>query len=324
MRRELLCREGDIPCVLLVMQLRNARRTKGLVGMSPEGVSRPGRGADAAADAEETEPLPAGSGAVSALPGGTVTFAFTDIEGSTRLLQRLGDGRYAELLGRHRRLVRGAFYAADGIEVDRQGDACFFAVPRARDAVRAAVEIQRKHAAGEWPDNASVRVRVGLHTGEPSIGSEGYLGVDVVKGARICGVAHGGQVILSASTHALTAAALPGNVTAAPLGERQLKDIDEPEALYVLVLGESAATEPGSVPESAVPSEWERQIETRFGTVGAGVARSMSGRIARSVAAITASHARPPAWQEVTGKDLEQLAGRVLKLRYAVSRSPTA
>ena len=115
------------------------------------------------------------------LPTGTVTFVFTDIEGSTKLLQELGDG-YAEVSREHRRIVREAFGERDGTEIDTQGDSFFFSFPRARDAVAAAVVAQRALAAHEWPQGKQVRVRMGLHTGEPTVGDEGYLGLDVVRG----------------------------------------------------------------------------------------------------------------------------------------------
>src|SRR3954470_10259940 len=105
---------------------------------------------------------------MSGLPTGTVTFLFTDIEGSTRLLRRLG-GRYAEVVGRHDRLVRAACAGRGGREVNTQGDAFFVAFGRARDAVAAAVQVQRGLAAESWPQGASVRVRIGLHTGEPEV-----------------------------------------------------------------------------------------------------------------------------------------------------------
>ena len=136
-----------------------------------------------------------------ALPAGTVTFVFTDIEDSTELLKRLGDG-YPEVLSTHRRIIRGAFSSHDGIEIDTQGDAFFFAFPRARDAVAAAVEAQRAHTAADWPGGETVRVRMGLHTGEPAIHEEGYVGLDVVRAARICTVGHGGQTLLSETTRA--------------------------------------------------------------------------------------------------------------------------
>ena len=113
------------------------------------------------------------------LPGGTVTFLFTDIEGSTRLLQELGDD-YAQVVADHRRLLREVFQQAGGKEVDVQGDAFFYSFPRARDGVGAAVAGQRALAGHTWPQEAQVRVRMGLHTGEPIVGEEGYIGLDVV------------------------------------------------------------------------------------------------------------------------------------------------
>ncbi len=166
------------------------------------------------------------------LPSGTVTFAFTDIEDSTALLLKLGD-LYGDTLGEHRRLVREAF-SAEGVEIDTQGDAFFFAFPRARDAVAAAAEVQRAHAGFDWPHGAAVRVRIGLHTGEPHVGDEGYLGLDVVRAARICTAARGGQVLLSEATRALLGSSLPAGVEVYPRGERRLKGIDEPERVFEL------------------------------------------------------------------------------------------
>ncbi len=131
--------------------------------------------------------MPAGT----AMPTGTVTVLFTDVEGSTRLLERLGAQAYAEVLEEHRRLLREAFARHDGYEVDTQGDAFFIAFPRATEAVSAANEAQEALAGGP------VRVRIGIHTGEPIPTTEGYVGVDVHKGARIAAAGHGGQVLLS-------------------------------------------------------------------------------------------------------------------------------
>jgi class 3 adenylate cyclase len=167
------------------------------------------------------------------LPSGTVTFVFSDIEGSTALLKRLGE-RYDGVLSDHRRLMRECFTELGGVEIDTQGDAFFFAFPRARDAVAGAVEAQRAHAAHEWPDGTAVHVRMGLHTGEPAVGSEGYLGLDVVRAARLCTAGKGGHVLLSDTTRALVGASLPEGVSIFPLGERQLKDIDEPERVFEL------------------------------------------------------------------------------------------
>jgi class 3 adenylate cyclase len=145
---------------------------------------------------------------VAALPSGTVTLLFTDIEGSTRLLQRLGD-RYAEVLAAHDRLLRRAFAAHGGQVVDTQGDAFFASFARAGDAVRAAVAAQRALATHSWPEGATVRVRMGLHTGEPTVTTGRYVGLDVHRAARIGAAGHGGQVLLSPTTRELVAADLP-------------------------------------------------------------------------------------------------------------------
>ena len=169
------------------------------------------------------------------LPGGTVTFAFTDIEDSTELLKRLGDD-YRDVLTSHRRIVRDTFTARDGIEIDTQGDAFFFAFPRARDAVTAAVEAQRAHATATWPESAEVRVRMGLHTGEPAIHEEGYVGLDVVRAARICTVGRGGQILLSETTRALLGSGLPDGVSVFPIGQKHLRGIDEPERVFEVAI----------------------------------------------------------------------------------------
>ena len=199
---------------------------------------------------------------MSSLPSGTVTFVFSDIEGSTALLKQLGD-RYDGVLSDHRRLMRESFTERGGVEIDTQGDAFFFAFPRARDAVAAAVEAQRAHAAHEWPDGCAVRVRMGLHTGEPAVGSEGYLGLDVVRAARLCTAGKGGHVLLSDTTRALVGASLPDGVSIFPLGERRLKDIDEPERVFELEIEGAAPPAPaegppdlraGSPPPPAAPA----------------------------------------------------------------------
>jgi class 3 adenylate cyclase len=170
---------------------------------------------------------------MATLPAGTVTFVFSDIEGSTALMKRLGE-RYTELIAEHRRMVRETFQRHGGVEIDTQGDAFFFAFARARDAVAAAAEAQREHADHEWPDGEDVRVRMGLHTGEPAVGEEGYLGVDVVRAARLSATGTGGQVLLSETTRALLGSSLPEGVSVHAVGERQLKDMDEPERVFEL------------------------------------------------------------------------------------------
>lgn len=214
---------------------------------------------------------------MTTLPSGTVTFLFSDIEGSTELLKRLGD-RYGELIAEHRRIVREVFGALEGVEIDMQGDSFFFAFTRARDAVTAAVEAQRAHSDHAWPGDESVRVRMGLHTGEPAVGAEGYLGVDVVRAARLCASAQGGHVLLSEATRALMGSALPEGVSVHALGERQLKGIDEPERVYELAIDgvELPESEPSPVPaEIETEDDWERRTED--------LARRMSERINQSV-----------------------------------------
>jgi class 3 adenylate cyclase len=242
---------------------------------------------------------------------GTVTLAFTDIEASTCLLRRLGE-RYGELLAGHRRIIRGTFAASDGIEVDRQGDAFFFVFPSARDAVRAAVEAQREHAGAAWPDDAEVRVRIGLHTGEPTVGAEGYHGMDVVKGARICSLARGGQTLLSQTTHALARAALPADVSVLLAGERQLKDVDDPERIYLLVVDGSQTAGRGA--GQLLPARWERGIAERFGTVGTGIVSRIGERIAGSLGPNPAAIAEtsPAAWAAVRNDNLEHLVARAV------------
>ena len=164
-------------------------------------------------------------------PSGTVTFLFSDIEGSTRLLRSLGAERYGAALDDHRRIVRAAAAGAGGSEVDTQGDAFFIAFRRADDAARAAIESQRQLAAHPWPEGGRVRVRMGLHTTNAAAGDEGYVGIGVHRAARICGAAHGGQVLVSAATAELLRDA-EAPIGLADLGLHRLKDLDEPEHLF--------------------------------------------------------------------------------------------
>jgi predicted ATPase/class 3 adenylate cyclase len=163
---------------------------------------------------------------VHELPSGTVTFLFTDIEGSTRLLHELGDA-YADVLAEHRRVLRDAFTRHGGAEVDTQGDAFFVAFASAGDALAAAADAQRRLAGSQ------VRVRMGVHTGEPLLTDEGYVGVDVHRAARIASAGHGGQVLVSQSTRELAS-----GDGLRDLGEHRLKDFTEPERLWQL--GEGA------------------------------------------------------------------------------------
>jgi predicted ATPase/class 3 adenylate cyclase len=157
------------------------------------------------------------------LPTGTVTFLFTDIEGSTRLLEEVGE-RYADVLADHHRLLRASFRSHGGVEVDTAGDAFFVAFGRATDAVAAAAVAQ------EALTPTGLRVRMGIHTGEPLVGETGYVGMDVHRAARVMSAGHGGQVLVSESTRVL----LDDRFELADLGEHRLKDLSAPQRLYQL------------------------------------------------------------------------------------------
>ncbi|HTE86925.1 MAG TPA: AAA family ATPase [Dehalococcoidia bacterium] len=168
-------------------------------------------------------------------PNGTVTLLFTDVESSTQLLRVLGDG-YAGVLAGHQRLLRDAILAHRGYEVDTQGDAYFVAFARAIDAIAAAAQAQRAHAAYPWPDGAVVRVRMGVHTGQPLLCDDRYVGLDVHRAARIAAAAHGGQVLLSQATSELVRDDLGEGLDLRSLGEHVLKDFERPEPLYQLII----------------------------------------------------------------------------------------
>jgi class 3 adenylate cyclase len=177
------------------------------------------------------------------LPSGTLTVLHTDIESSTRLTAHLGE-RYPEVLAAHCRLLRGAFAANEGREVDTQGDSFFVVFPRATQAVAAAVTSQRALAAEPWPEGGPVRVRIGLHTGEPIRTAQGYTGLDVIRGARIKEAGHGGQVLLSKSTAALIEDALIGGLSLRDLGPHRLKGLPHPERIFQLIIPDLPADFP--------------------------------------------------------------------------------
>ncbi len=195
------------------------------------------------------------------LPTGTVTLLFTSIEGSAQLLRQLGD-HYASLLAECRSMLRAAFQEWNGQEVDAQGDGFFVAFARATDAVLAAVEMQRALAAHPWPEGAAMRVRIGLHTGEPTLSLEGYVGLDVHRAARIMSAGHGGQVLLSQATCHLVEQELPDDVSLRDLGEYRLKDLGRPRRLFQLVISDLPAdfprlrtldTSPNNLPVQLTP-----------------------------------------------------------------------
>jgi predicted ATPase len=151
-----------------------------------------------------------------------VTFLFTDVEGSTKLVQALGATAYADALVEHRRILRQAFTSKGGVEVDTQGDAFFYAFPTADGALEAAREGQRRLSSGP------IAVRIGIHTGTPHLTAEGYVGADVHRGARICAAGHGRQVLISEETRDLV------DVEAMDLGEHRVKDFDQPVWIFQL------------------------------------------------------------------------------------------
>jgi class 3 adenylate cyclase len=239
-----------------------------LLGMAWRHADRPATGTAAARGARDLGAIRA-LGVAAALwrigramvdlPDGTVTFLFTDVEGSTRLLARLGDG-YAPLLATHQRVLRSAFGANGGCEVGTQGDAFFVAFSRAREALVAAVAAQRGLASVSWPAGVEVRVRMGLHTGEAALRGAQYVGLDVHRAARICAAGHGGQVLVSGATRELVANAIPPGVALRDLGRYALRDIARPEHLFEVVADDVAADFPSlrraAAPELAVACAW--------------------------------------------------------------------
>jgi predicted ATPase/class 3 adenylate cyclase len=177
------------------------------------------------------------------LPTGTVTFLFSDIEGSTQLLQRLGTD-YARVLGEHQALLRAAWAAHDGVEIDTAGDGFFVAFPSAPEAVAAAADATRALADHVWPEDTALRVRIGLHTGTPQLVGDHYVGLDVHRAARIAAAGHGGQALLSPTTRELVAHDLPEGAALRDLGAHRLKDLQHPEQLYQMLLAELPADFP--------------------------------------------------------------------------------
>jgi predicted ATPase len=178
-----------------------------------------------------------------ALPQGTLTLLFADVEGSTRLLNVLGD-RYREVRTRSRELVRTAAHDHGGREVDWAGDGVFLVFERARDALGAAVQLQRALADEPWKPDEAVRLRMGVHTGEPALDEEGYVGIDVVIAARICSAAHGGQIVVSGTTRQIVASERADGIALRSLGEHRLKDVPTPLPLFQLVAPGLADTFP--------------------------------------------------------------------------------
>jgi class 3 adenylate cyclase len=191
------------------------------------------------------------------LPNGTVTLLFTDVEGSTQLLRRLGE-RYGAALEAQRRIVAAAVTEHGGTVIDSRGDELFAAFPRARAAVDAAVRAQLALAEHAWPDGDALKVRMGIHTGEPALRDDGYLGLDVHRAARISAAAHGEQVLLSQTTHDLLGEA---GDELLDLGEHELKDFSRPERLFqVVVPGSTRAFPRPRTAAADLPAGREREL----------------------------------------------------------------
>lgn len=199
------------------------------------------------------------------LPAGTVTFLFTDIEGSTRLVQDLGDAVSKRIFADHRRLLIEAVESSGGSVYQDQGESFVFAFRRAKAAVRAAVAAQRAFRHHPWPNGGKCRVRMGLHTGEP-VGEAGeYVGLDVHRAARICGAGHGGQILLSLTTQELVADDVPDGITFKDLGEHRLKDLTRPHRLFQIVTADLPADFPPLTSLDLFPNNLPRQLTSFIG-----------------------------------------------------------
>ncbi|HEX2129681.1 MAG TPA: adenylate/guanylate cyclase domain-containing protein [Solirubrobacterales bacterium] len=198
---------------------------------------------------------------------GTVTFLFSDIEGSTRLLQAQGDA-WPSVLERHQELLRLAFASGDGQEMGTEGDSFFVAFPTAPGAAAAAVAAQRALAAEPWPDDAELRVRIGMHTGEASFSARTYAGLHVHRASRIAAVGYGGQILLSDTTRALVEQALPAGCELRDLGVHRLKDLEHPEHLWQLVVPELRSEFPAIRSLDAVPNNLPTRLTTFLGRSG--------------------------------------------------------
>ncbi|MGK2852412.1 MAG: adenylate/guanylate cyclase domain-containing protein, partial [Candidatus Limnocylindrales bacterium] len=205
------------------------------------------------------------SGRPAGPPTGVVTCLFTDIEGSTRLLLDLGTGPYRDVLERHQALLRSAFSAHGGAEQGTEGDSFFVIFRRAADAVAGAADAQRAIAAEPWPDGLTIRVRMGLHTGELEATGDGVIGYAINRAARIAAAAHGGQVIVSDATRSLVSDDLPAGIGLRDLGEHRLKDLRAPERLAQLVIDGLPVDFPPPRSIDARPNNLPTQLTTFVG-----------------------------------------------------------
>ena len=209
-----------------------------------------------------------------ALPGGTLTFLFADVEGSTRILETVGRARYAELLVSLGELLRETFDGQNGREIDTQGDAWFFVFRSALDALLGAAAADRAVAGREWPGTVPVAVRIGVHTGEAEVAGHRYFGLAVHRAARISAAAHGGQIVVSDTTRDVAEEALPDGFELRHLGEHRLKDLSRPERLFQLLV-------------AGLPAEFPplRSEESQGGTAFAGHEDELAARVETALAA---------------------------------------
>jgi predicted ATPase/class 3 adenylate cyclase len=204
------------------------------------------------------------TGRVTETPTGTVTFLFTDIEGSTRLAQDLGEA-WPPLLERHRQIARGAWAEQRGVEIGTDGDSFFVVFTSAPQATAAAVAVQHGLAAEAWPSGGQIRCRMGLHTGEGVLSGGSYVGLDVHRAARIANAGHGGQVLVSATTRALVEGSLPAGVSLREMGEHRLKDLSRPERIWDLVIEGLQSDFPPLRTLNAVPNNLPMQLTSFLG-----------------------------------------------------------
>ena len=217
------------------------------------------------------------------LPTGTVTFLFSDVEGSTELLRTLRDG-YADVMADHERLLRSAFEGAGGHEINTQGDSFFVAFRKPKDAVGAALEAQRAIGSHEWPEGAEMRVRIGIHTGEATVAGDRYVGLGVHRAARICAAAHGGQVLISQTTQALLEEdeELLGELDFGDLGPRSLKNFDRPVRIYQLLALDLPAAFPDLRVDEGVQARGSTELADRHEVAqaeDASSAEDVTGRV---------------------------------------------
>src|SRR5207248_7739932 len=243
---------------------------------------------------------------------GVVTFVFTDVEGSTHLLRTLGPERYAELLNEHQRLVRESFAAAGGDEIGSQGDAFFFAFGSATAAIAGASAGQLALTRHEWGDGAAPKVRIGVHTGQASVSDGRYHGVAVHRAARICSAAHGGQILVSQTTHDLLAdeELQRQGFVLRDLGPQRLKDLDRPLRLYQL----NVDGLPDRFPRlRTLDSGWRGRLRRRRTRLGlAATVLAVAAAVATALIAFRSEPSKPVQLQANSVAVIDPNSGRVL------------